>query len=418
MPDVTDTPDRGLVTSAISPPFSSVRTLADVLGPALWGAEFPSSDLLGVAAAAFPRRDQDAIVHRWTPGEGEHGEYVDTAEGIFGFLTIGPGLVQVSRRNLAALERSDARRREPIPAAALALDVDQLDAEDPSESPARGVLFAWSAKSRARLVRKVVALDLNPLVSQPRVPAMVTLTLPRDWLLHCPDAAHGAQLLDRLARAWSKKWASSDLTAPDPRSAIWKREFQRRGAPHWHIWCVLPTDDTVAFIAWLSRTWNRIVYANRSPGPLRQDAQLDHFNAGTGVDSLEGMRARDPKRLAVYFLKETGASSKEYQNEPPAEWTGSVGRYWGVWKLSEATVAVALSPQDTERIWRALRRLRERSLPSELVRPERLDERTGELRRRRRPVHRRPRVKQRAGWLAVNDGPALAYRLATWVSKP
>ena len=439
-------PAPGLVISAISAPSrSELEALGALDASGLWRHAFPSSDLVGVAAAAFPDTLNDGSVYRRGPGG---VTYRDARDGDYPLLTIGPGMLHLHTQNWAKAERraEEAGRRAERGASGPAPD----EARDPGllVGP-RGTVAGWSSRSRRNLVRKILSLDLAPLVGQEQVPCMVTLTMPRDWLLFAPSGAHCARLLHLFARAWDKRWGRRLSPVPDPQSpaastrserrtapptpiaaasshsgvsaggrlALWKREFQDRGAPHWHLWTVPPTTDLAAFRVWVSETWNRILWANRSPGPLHASARSDALAAGTGVDFAEGMRARDPKRLAVYFLKESGAASKAYQNEPPAEWgTTSVGRYWGVWGLEEATATVRLSPASYWRLSRILRRLREAHLPRQRVRPERLDPQTGSLRQRRRWVHRRQRITFPSLFVAFNDAPALAYRLAGMVT--
>jgi hypothetical protein len=135
-----------------------------------------------------------------------------------------------------------------------------------------------------------------------RLPAMLTLAYPGDWLTVAPTAEtvaeHYAALCKRYARAWGE-----ELIGP------WKKEFQRRGAPHLHISTTPPmgfttiTDpDTgqrreVDFKTWLSITWADIV----AHPDLEQ--RRHHQAAGTGVDYAEGIKLTDPRRMAVYFAK-------------------------------------------------------------------------------------------------------------------
>ena len=52
--------------------------------------------------------------------------------------------------------------------------------------------------------------------------------------------------------------------------------------------------------------------------------RLAGLSAGVAVDMREGTRMRDPKRVAVYFLKHSapgdGSGSKEYQHRVPDLW--------------------------------------------------------------------------------------------------
>ena len=71
------------------------------------------------------------------------------------------------------------------------------------------------------------------------------------------------------------------------------------------------------FRDWLSHVWADIV---AHPDP---EERTRHFLAGTAVDILNGLRACDPKRLAIYFTKHSSPNSlgdKEYQHMVPDVW--------------------------------------------------------------------------------------------------
>ena len=103
-------------------------------------------------------------------------------------------------------------------------------------------------------------------------------------------AEHFAALCKRYARAWGE-----ELIGP------WKKEFQRRGAPHLHISTTPPMGFTtitdpatgarrvVDFKTWLSITWADIV---NHPDP---EERRKHRAAGTGVDYAEGIKLTDPR---------------------------------------------------------------------------------------------------------------------------
>jgi hypothetical protein len=267
----------------------------------------------------------------------------------------------------------------------------------------RNAVTGWSAKSRAHLVRTVASLDLHPLVSGDVPPAMVTLTLPGDWLAVAPTAEAAQLAFKRWVRAFERQWKV-------PLRCIWKREFQRRGAPHWHLWLVppVPMGRLRDFRSWLSESWTRALQVPDS------EERRKSLLAGTGLDFAEGLRARDPKRLAVYFLKESlGGEGKAYQNDPPAAWAGqSVGRYWGVRGIPVAVEAVHVDPVHAHRVWRVMRKAREASART-YVEVEKYDARTGRVYTIQRRQGRK--VRARAGWVAVNDGAAFAERIARYL---
>lgn len=383
------------------------RTTAD---QALWAPAFPSADLVAQAAEFLPERG------RWNGHEGPRPR-----------IMIGPGCITISRPDLArherARERAVERHRQ---------DVDQLAAyleqhgDFPVDAEASREITGWSAKSRANFVHRMCELDYAPMFAQPhRLAAMVTLTYPGDWLTVAPDGktakSHLRAFQWRYARAWG-----------EPLRGIWKLEFQRRGAPHFHLLVVPPhgkagelraatskryraaVGDGMTFRPWLSATWADIV---AHPDPVER---MKHEIAGTGLDFAEGLRATDPKRVAVYFLKHGGAAAKEYQHIVPDAWRApgkGPGRFWGYWQLQPVVAGREVDPVTAVKAARLLRRWGASKGTTRQVSVTRVDTATGRIRRRnvRRPVRR---LKGGTGWIAVNDGAGigslLGRALAVW----
>lgn len=376
---------------------------------ALLGFNFPTADLLGAAADLLPSPARTQS----TWGQVLPDVYLEGAqlrEGSYPRLEIGPGILRLRRHDLNSDERAHRRaERDRFREVDWRVKVEHDRAHMPMwaapDAPVkikpRGRVSAWSAKSRANLVRSILSLDLAPLTQADRLPVMVTLTLPNRWREVAPDAATASRKFDNFRRAWAQKWG-----AP---SWIWKREFQRRGAPHWHLWLVPPSGDLREFQAWLSHTWTTCLQIEDP------EEYVKSLAAGTNVSATEGMRARDPKRLAVYFLKESlGGEGKAYQNDPPADWGESTGRYWGVTGIRYALRTADLEPEVAVILWRVLRRIRASRRVTKEVRVARINQRTGEVRYRK--VRRRVGSRGTAGWIAVNDGAAAASQLARWLS--
>lgn len=334
----------------------------------------------------------------------------------------------------------------------------------------RGTVTAWSAKSRARMVKKLASLDYRPLfepeglTKNTYAPAMLTLTYPGGhledcdgkrfgmacrgcgWLRTAPTAAEPKAHLDTLKRRYLRDWGRRLI-------GVWKREFQVRGAPHYHI-LMLPPHGTAActdvltgqrrqmgFRDWIAHTWTAIAGPENFEGQLRM---LEVHQRGA-IDFAEGMRATDPRRLAVYFSKHGSFSSKEYQNEAPVEWTqagGSVGRYWGVWGLKPATVTVEVSPDQGLAAARTLRRWSRANgyrKPGRLVIKSRwhaVDPATGEMKRLQRmsdcpagwdlheerypaeiPGPKVYYVRRDLGYVVVNDAPAFMTEMVDYVNQ-
>jgi hypothetical protein len=404
-PEFPDT--SGLVICAIT---GRPESPAEVV-PALWQPRFPSSELLSVAAEALPAREP------W-----------DGAEGPRPRLVISPGAVAVECPDLARRERTveraeNARRKSvDVRAAHLAThpaDVQQCDDCPTDPEPSRRIM-AWSRKSRANMVRALCELDYAPMFADPtRVPALITLTYSADWEVVAPSGAVCKAHVKALRKRWLRAWGTP-LVGP------WKLEFQRRGAPHFHLLTVPPHGRALSaldrwghpavgagltFHAWLSAVWADVTDC---PQQSRENHRL-HVLAGTGVDFAEGLRATDPKRTAVYFSKHGTFGAKEYQNRVPALWSEpgkGPGRFWGYWGLARRTVAVEVESADQIRAARVIRRwARAQGTTCEVRVPRGVDAATGRLslRRVRRRVSRLPHG---VGWVSVNDGAVFATQLA------
>jgi hypothetical protein len=153
----------------------------------------------------------------------------------------------------------------------------------------RGTVTTFSKKSRSRILKTFAMIDSNALSRS----LFVTLTYPRVFpqepLIY---RAHFQAFSKRLRRLFPQS------------SAVWKLEFQKRGAPHFHLIIL-----GVPFIArtWLSRVWAEIV----GSGDDR------HRKAGTQVARVHSART------AITYASKYVAKISE--NVP--DW--HVGRFWG-----------------------------------------------------------------------------------------
>lgn len=364
----------------------------------------------------------------------------DGHEGPRPRVTIAPGAVGVRRPDLARRERTAERAAERH-----RKDVDELAAElaehgeflpDP---PSRREITEWSRKSRANMTLALCEIDFTGMLNGRRVPAMVTLTYPGDWLVVAPNGRTVKEHLDEFRRRWRRAWGY-DL------DAVWKLEFQARGAPHFHLLVVPPhgtahsrTDAAgagLAFRPWLSAVWADIV---DHPDPVQY---VNHLRAGTGVDYSEGLKAKDPKRLSVYFTKHGSFAAKEYQHIVPEPWREpgeGPGRFWGYWQLRRTVYGVELPPEDAVTVARTIRRWARAQGTTRQVRaartkggriilprgePQEVIGLAGALlvasRRqpRYRAVRRRVnRLSRGAGWVSVNDGARFAAKLAQYLRQ-
>ncbi|MFJ2568632.1 hypothetical protein ACIO02_37950 [Streptomyces sp. NPDC087568] len=380
----------------------------------------------------------------------------DGREGPRPVLTIAPGVVSVGWPDVARRERTAERAQETTRKRVGELARYRAEyCDDPAEVEPTRVVQEWSAKSRARMTRVLAELDYAPLLRLGLRLPMTTLTYPGDWLAVAPTGKAVKKHMDlfykRFARAWGFEWPG-----------VWKLEFQRRGAPHIHLWGPQPegpagelrritqvryrpaVGDGLAYKQWLSVVWTDIVFGDveaalkANPDADRQEHIAEqrrrHQRAGTAVDGDEGERMTDPRRLAIYFTKHGSYGAKEYQNQVPEEWQVpgcGPGRFWGYKGLEKATAGVELAPADAVFVARTMRRLARSQGVTRQVSVRRtvgggqvrskygdviglagaqyLSPTKTRYRKVRRPV---VRLASGAGFLCVNDGPAIAAGLA------
>jgi len=339
---------------------------------ALWSPRVPSQVEVSASLAGLkPARD---------------GEYR---------LLSSPGMVSVGRR------KSDSVQRQ---------------SKETWHGGTRGSVQGWSKQSRLNMVKTYSQLDYSPLLLPTAIPAMITLTLPgKAWEIVAPDPQAFKKLVNTFKRRWLDKWGT-------PIVGLWKMEFMSadgaaRSAPHLHCFVTLP--QQAGFRGWLSSTWAEVV---NHPDPTEREK---HERAGTAVDTAKGFRSTDPKRIATYFSKHGLFGAKEYQNTPPAQWTGKSGRYWGYWGLKKATAEVRIHQQESIEVARILRRY----LHSQRIRiqikvwRQKINPETGEITKGR---YRRSGIRMGsnrhqgaigAGYAIVNDAPALAIMVSRYVNS-
>lgn len=401
----------GLVPSAITgheppaPPDSPPVDLDALdLIDSLYRPSFPSTELVTTAARMFRAIHRDDV-----------GQDSKIHEGPTWRITVSPGTVQVGTIDYARAERTHERQvnnaRKTIDMQVAARALAEADGESTDPAPRRGRVTAWTNKSRARMIKTLSDLDWAPLIEQPGIPAMITLTLPGDWLSVFPNSAVAVEAVKTFRKRWQRSWGSP-LVGP------WKREFQRRGAWHLHLLTVPPRGTSAAryahgglpFREWLSRTWTDVL---EIPDPAERAKSLA---AGTGIDYADGLRSTDPRRIAVYFTGHGLEKAKEYQNVPPAEWVaaGSVGRWWGVWGLKPHRAVVEVAPQEAVQAARLMRRWSRARSFYRPVKRDRVELATGRVRRRSTLV-RTYQVRRGRGWLSLNDAPAFAADVARWL---
>lgn len=443
------------VALGVRPPVTSSQDS----GPDL---AFSDSALCGLAADLFPAV-RDSL----------------TAEGPHYAVTISPGAVTLAASDLPARERTAEERRladsrnsqKGLRWSCGCVQRFLLSAPEyfrpefgdwvpcnhaelapvPDSRPSR--VTEWSARSRARMVHRIAEADWAPLWGQ-GTPVMLTLTYPREWEAWAPSAATVKAHLRAFVERWYRWFGVRPVM-------LWKLEFQRRGAPHFHVLAAMPRRWSASpwrtlhgsqllpelgadrsswvspgappvvtladFRDWVAAEWSAVVtgpaavkrvcseWRDMGMAPYRVASlilseQRAHRRVGTAVDLREGQRMRDPKRVAVYFLKHSTKSSgsKEYQHIVPVLWTaaervdkstgeviegGGPGRFWGFHGVPMVRATRYVSARDFIHIRRFLRRW---------------GLHTG------RSICRRQRVS--GGWALVNDGAVAGALIARALS--
>nr|WP_253847331.1 hypothetical protein [Mycobacterium gordonae] len=314
------------------------------------GLRFPSPEMVTAAAALLEPAAP------WACGPGRRG--TEPESGRFR-ITVGPGVVRLGWTNPVRVEKAaergvgchqrdvdDAKLQVTDEIAHTAGHNDRAVVSSTRRSNSAtdhrctgAVITEWSRKSRSAMCRTFAELDYSPLVESGRVPAMVTLTYPGHWEVVAPDGAS----VKRHMVLWRKRFQRE---YGEPARYIWKLEFQRRGAPHIHLWMAPPMSlgrSGRGFAQWLSATWAQIVDHPDSAQKAR------HRLAGTAIDVRNGLKACDPKRLAIYFTKHSSPNlhgDKEYQHIVPDLWRRpghGPGRFWGAYGLKKAVAVVEIA---------------------------------------------------------------------------
>lgn len=333
-------------------------------------------------------------------------------EGPRFYVALSAGAIQLRTNDWARAERAAARAVEGrgryvemLAARALAgLEV----------VPAGGVsrVRVWTARSRARMLLRLHQLDYQAAGFAGRDGwrvGMVTLTYPGDWLAVAPGPDACRRHLAAFRRRFERRWG--------PLRAVWKREFQRRGAPHFHLVGLVPTHPE--FVTWLGVTWAEVV------GHADPDELAAHRVAGTGLDFKAG-GFTGPSQVAGYLAKEGLAAAKGYQNTPPAEWDAQegVGRFWGYWRLDVVRTEVEVAGDVHRFVGRTLRRWHRAQGHTRRVARWRkvhtVDRETGELGwkwRRRWTTVRVRRLQRGAGYLLARDAAGLGEQLASAATR-
>ena len=180
-------------------------------------------------------------------------------------------------------------------------------------------IVTFTKKSLANLIFTVNATDVE-------FHSMITLTYPNEY------PANGVRVKEdlRVFTQWLQRKLETNI--------IWFLEFQKRGAPHFHILteidAITPNMRVMAGIKWIQRIieadWFMTCFREFSDGQVigfqwqeykAEVVKIAKFNMRTEVWEL----AKHPNGMRNYAAK---YAAKQYQKEVPKDYT-EVGRFWG-----------------------------------------------------------------------------------------
>lgn len=196
----------------------------------------------------------------------------------------------------------------------------------------RGRVTGWSRASRRRFLFALTAINWHAFSGK----LFVTLTYPADWPRQGPRAK--AQL-QAFKRWWERETGL-------PAMGAWKMEFQRRGAPHFHLLLVCPLSWAVELDVTRARVrakWSAICGAE-----ARVDVQVPFSDLGK---YLTYAARGDGKR----FKGGEADDGRLSQTEVPVDFV-DVGRLWGIWGLRPEWSGEQLARGDYVELRRRLRR--------------------------------------------------------------
>jgi hypothetical protein len=168
----------------------------------------------------------------------------------------------------------------------------------------RGTVNTFSRQSRARAIQTLQSIDKKKIST--RI-FFVTLTYPEVFPhLHSSCKKHLDTLSKRIARTFPESFF------------FWRMEYQKRGAPHFHLILFFPdsyiTPDTAlnSVRAWFSASWYEIC----------NTGDPKHLLAGTNVSLM-----RSWKGISHYASK---YFAKVDQTESKCTLKDQAGRFWGI----------------------------------------------------------------------------------------
>jgi hypothetical protein len=164
----------------------------------------------------------------------------------------------------------------------------------PTNCGTRGPIHGFSKQSRHRLLDAANAIQPDAL---PNHGKFVTLTYGPDYPT---DNERVMADLDAIRKRVERKFGVF--------CAIWREEFQERGAPHFHL--MLWVERYIPF-AWLRKNWTEIAWPNAPAGQYCR-VRLERMHSWGGTLHY----------IAKYMAKPL----------PEALQSATTGRQWGIWR--------------------------------------------------------------------------------------
>ena len=208
----------------------------------------------------------------------------------------------------------------------------------------RGDVVRFSDAARRRLQRMLAMTGATPT-------HMLTLTYPDQWPSARQAKAHLKTFCQRLERVFE--------LAGRPLALVWRLEFQKRGAPHFHLLLFAPQglpaqalasaakrgkegaaeefaqgrkradwlegaslNEWRALLVWASVTWHTIVKGWFRKAALLSESLDAHLRVGTDVKAI-----RNARMAVAYVSKYVAKVDGDDHSLPEGE---SPGRFWGV----------------------------------------------------------------------------------------
>lgn len=160
----------------------------------------------------------------------------------------------------------------------------------------RGSITKLTRAARKRMIEATMQFTFETV-------KFVTLTYPSEW--DCDPV---------LWKVHLRRWRSRLERRYGALKAFWRLEFQKRGAPHYHV---LLFDAPWIDREWLAKSWYECVGSG----------DPKHLKAGT---QIKFVASKDKERGRVIYYVSKYIGKNDTGSRPPDAWTG---RYWGRWNI-------------------------------------------------------------------------------------